>query len=291
MATPNGDVPNQTAESFARDYLENLFNNNKNLGAFEEETLDLNITSKYDDIVVEEEEDQVDNSVASESVAPAEEPLEPGQDTLKVNGHLEEVQVANVPEPAQVAEVAAEVAADEPLEPGKETLQVNGHVEEIEVAARNGHLESEVIEPGHAQFSSQSSEPLITEQLSQLTVQADEPVEPGQTNLEAEYREEETESDHSAPVPMSRGQFQTAKVEEEENEEEGEEELDQIAKELEFKKMGLTKNWWDSKRTETENTKEPGKPVDKFKTIKQNIRRGNTRSLLERFENMSKVAE
>ncbi|XP_027196073.2 uncharacterized protein LOC113790586 [Dermatophagoides pteronyssinus] len=59
-----------------------------------------------------------------------------------------------------------------------------------------------------------------------------------------------------------------------------------------FKKMGINENWWKERRSANEKEQEESKvPVDKFRTIKQNIRRGNTRSLKERFENMSKLTE
>ena len=59
-----------------------------------------------------------------------------------------------------------------------------------------------------------------------------------------------------------------------------------------FKKMGINENWWKERRSANEKEQEESKePVDKFRTIKQNIRRGNTRSLKERFENLSKLTE
>ncbi|OTF82203.1 hypothetical protein BLA29_012342 [Euroglyphus maynei] len=59
-----------------------------------------------------------------------------------------------------------------------------------------------------------------------------------------------------------------------------------------FRKMVINENWWKEKRSAYEKEQQENRePVDKFRTIKQNIRRGNTRSLKERFENMFKLTE
>jgi len=230
-ATPNGDVKVETAESFARDYLEDLFNNNKNLGAFEEETLDLNIKSKYDDIDVEEEGNA--GNGATYTAASLHEEEEP------------------------------EYA---PLEPGNETFQVNGHTE-VEVASQNGDIENEVLEPNHLAFTSQSEvlEP-------EVTSMRQEPV--AQFEMKHTTAEEEEEADDIvAPIHNSRSI--PSQNEEEES------------YDLKFKTIGLSKNWWESKHNESENQKEESPSVDKFRTIKQNIRKGNTRSLMARFEKLA----
>lgn len=274
------------------------------MSAFEEETLDLNITSKYDNLSVEEE---------SENKQPEESIPEPAVDHVSVMEsapaeHVhEEVKhaVEDVPEPAgehvveHVVEQAVEhevhesnvVKEEEAIpEPAQETLQVNGHVEEkgVAVVEQNGHPESEPIEPGQSHFSAESSEPaVVVEKVIHSQVHEEvhsEVPEPGQTSfssITATTEEEEAESeDVVTPIPMSRAK--ASKLSEDE-------ELDQIAEDMDFKKVGLTKSWWNSKRTETEETTEKAPPRDKFKTIKQNIRKGNTRSLLERFENMSNI--
>ncbi|KAF7489226.1 hypothetical protein SSS_00035 [Sarcoptes scabiei] len=56
---------------------------------------------------------------------------------------------------------------------------------------------------------------------------------------------------------------------------------------MELNRIGINERWWNEKRAKNEQEKEMDKiVVDKFRTIKQNIKRGNTRSLLERFENL-----
>ncbi|KAH9403989.1 hypothetical protein TYRP_014502 [Tyrophagus putrescentiae] len=309
MATTNGDVHIETAASFAKDYLDDLFNNNKNLSAFEEETLDLNITSKYDNLSLEEEAETQHPGEGSAFVSATESIPEPAVEHASVpeaapaetafeeeaNG---ETAVKSIAETAveSVVETAVEtvvehkestVHKEDIPEPGHETLQVNGDVvaEKVVVAEQNGHLESEVVEPGHSHFSSESPEPaVVVEKVAQLNAHEEPAVlEPGLTSFSsttvAVTEEEAAESeDVVTPIPMSRAK--ASKLSEDE-------ELDQIAEDMNFKKVGLSKSWWDSKRTETEDTKEKAPPADKFKTIKQNIRKGNTRSLLERFENMT----
>lgn len=301
MATTNGDVHIETAASFAKDYLDDLFNNNKNLSAFEEETLDLNITSKYDNLSLEEE---AETKSPEETVASTVESIpEPAVDHAPV---LETAPAETAVEPEvkheTVVESAVEIVVENKEndhvvkedipEPGHAALQVNGNVaaEKTVVAEHNGHLESEVVEPGQAHFSSESTEPaVIVEKVAHTVVHEEQTVlEPGHNNFSsttpAVTEEEAAESeDVVTPIPMSRAKTSKSISEDEE--------LDQIAEDMNFKKVGLSKSWWDSKRTETEDTKEKAPPADKFKTIKQNIRRGNTRSLLERFENMSKVFE
>lgn len=280
------------------------------MSAFEEETLDLNITSKYDNLSLE---DETETKQPEESSAVSVESIpEPAVDhvavmeTAPAEHQVEEVKHTEetVPEPAEehVAESAVDVHAVEHVvhesivvkeeaipEPGQESLQMNGHVEEkVAVAEQNGHLVSEVIEPAQSHFSSESTEPAaIVEKVAHLHVHEEERTElpePGLTSfssITATTEEEEAEGeDVVTPIPMSRAK--ATKLSEDE-------ELDQIAEDMNFKKVGLSKSWWNSKRTETEETTEKAPPKDKFKTIKQNIRKGNTRSLLERFENMSNI--
>lgn len=296
MATTNGDTKGETAETFARDYLEELFSSNKNLGAFEEETLDLNIKSKYDNILVEEEaendhshdhheESKADNvasftveavatnhqeadsssSLAEEEAVQPEAPLEPGHETFQV--HDSETHQVNGSEPHQVNGHAEHEVADE-----------HEHEHVHEVASQNGDLHHDVPEPDQVEFISHSVD-VIEPEVSQFHLQSEAPaVAQFEAPPEPTPEEEEEVDDVVAPIPSARAApGQTSE----------EEEAD-----LQFKKLGLSKNWWDSKRSESETQQDGDLPApDKFRTIKQNIRKGNTRSLLARFENMSKLTE
>jgi len=262
MATTNGDVHLETAQSFATDYLNDLFANNRNLGAFEEETLDLNIKSKYDDLDEEEVTEEIKKHEESSSSSESEEESHVAHNTFSAPVHEEEDD--------------EEPAVDSPLEPGHQTFQVNGHSEpEVEVASHNGDLNG-VPEPNQSEFTSHSEfsshSEVIEPEISQFRSESEQP---GAQQVTAE--EEEEADDVVAPIPTSRGKTQ----------QETEDEL----MEMKFAKLGVSKDWWDSKRKETDGQKDNGEPVDKFKTIKQNIRKGNTRSLLARFENLSKVSE
>ena len=100
--------------------------------------------------------------------------------------------------------------------------------------------------------------------------------------LEAVMKDE-TPNDSSSNV-MEPGQ--TTMHREHDDDDDG----DEIDKNI--RKMVINENWWKEKRTALEKEKQESEtPVDKFRTIKQNIRRGNTRSLKERFENLSKLTE
>lgn len=69
-----------------------------------------------------------------------------------------------------------------------------------------------------------------------------------------------------------------------EEEQDEDEELEEEFKELKTIKITSNKHWWQMDDKNDENQRPS---VDKFRTLKQ-IKKGNTRSLKERFESFNK---
>ena len=317
MAETNGETKVETADSFARDYLDNLFNNSKNLGAFEEETLDLNIKSKYDDIVVDDDaetktttENGVENnengpiepSVKAEFVESAaneekaNNPPEPENSSFQANDHeesKESVQEANhsngVIEPeqsnfsAQLEESAKEADhSNDVIEPEQSNFSVKP-----EESVKEADHSNDVVEPEQTNFSSQPEETVKEADHS------NDVVEPEQSNFSAQPEESVKEANHSNDViEPEQSNFSVQSQETNGHVEINNwnkpievstpvEEVDEVG-EMNFGKLGLKKSWWQHKDDD-----ENKQPVDKFRTIKQNIRKGNTRSLMARFESLA----
>ncbi|KAI2796185.1 hypothetical protein BLOT_015997 [Blomia tropicalis] len=302
MAETNGETKVETADSFARDYLDNLFNNSKNLGAFEEETLDLNIKSKYDDIVVDDD---------AETKTTTENGVENNE-----NGPIEPSVKAEF-----VESVANEEKVNNPPEPENSSFQTNDHEESKESVQEANHSNG-VIEPEQSNFSAQPEESAkeadhsndcSTRRNCKEADHSNDVVEPEQSNFSAQPEESVKEANHSNDVIEPEQSNFSSQPEEsvkdanhsndvvepeqsnfsvQSQETNGHveinnwnkpievstpvEEVDEVG-EMNFGKLGLKKSWWQHK-----DDGENKQPVDKFRTIKQNIRKGNTRSLMAR---------
>lgn len=341
-----------TADTFAKQFLDDLFTKKiekPDLSAFEQETLDLNITSKYDDLP--EVEDEVAKSApepaASVATFEAPEPAvavstseapepavaastfetpEPAVSTSEAPEPAVVVSTSEAPEPAvavstfeapeptapheaehQQAEPVAEPKPDPVPEPAVcSTFTVEtSNVEETSKIDVNNNTNvdhdkvssvPELAAADHqSEFHHEAEKVVLKEEEEEAR-----PASPVEEKFEVKHNTF-TEEEHSQT--NGHGKVDEEEEEEEENDtfeekvsppkEEPKQEaidLEDELGELKFKKLGVAKSLWTSKRSEVKHeADEDEKPAfDKFRTIRQNIKKGNTRSLKERFENFGK---
>lgn len=315
-----------TADTFAKQFLEDLFTKKiekPDLSAFEHETLDLNITSKYDNLP--EEEDEVAEKVVENAPEPtvgvstfevsepvANHKIEHQHSMKEQDDQHDETMIKHEadlpPEPADVCTFAVETShakekshtADSfHAEETSHTAEISHQDETIKTDVNNNTNHGENHE--HDKMSS-FPEPAAHE--SEFNLKSEEKVEeevvrPASSveemfevkhNTFAEDEHSQTNGNHNdeADEEEENDTFEekVSAPKQDSNEIDLEDELD----ELSFKKIGVAKSLWKSKRSEVKQERdEDERPTfDKFRTIKQNIKKGNTRSLKERFENFGK---
>ena len=271
--------------------------------------------------IVEETPTISDDSAVNHTEVP--EPSESSE--FHATEELKETHSEAVPEPSESSEFQA---AEELKETHSEAVPEPSESSEFHSAVELKETHSEVPEPTESvEFNSaeESKENQVPEpsEISEFTEVVQEVVTNGEIPVTCSLSVPTEETNHcDVPEPSANAEFKSpgnqsdssnnihtlcvcpskpeADVEEksnhvsapEPNEEDFQDDSAANEKEDDFVDMALgpkiNENWWRKKRATVESEQEPTKHVDKFRTIKQNIKQGNTRSLRAHFENFGK---